>query len=328
MRCGRRAATATALAGACALAALGSAGLVPMAARAATPSVPAVSFAATSTAPEVSLVSPGQAPRSPLRMTFTTGDTVKATIELRQSVQQSMGGREQRATVPTTAMQMHSTVGAVSGDGSAPVAFGYDGVTVADDGTFDSNQRSVYDAAIRGLTGVTGTSIVTPRNEVTQTSLSGTESLPDSMQQSLSRVSDQTGALSAPLPQQAVGVGAKWRVVTDTTVNGIHLHQESVYTLQERDGDHAVLTITGRQTASHQQAELPGVPAGTKTTIVSFASRMTGRTDLDLHSPLLANSGTMHLSSHQRFRVTTAGQHANVEQQLVVDTRLGRDLQG
>ena len=65
--------------------------------------------------------------------------------------------------------------------------------------------------------------------------------------------------ISAPLPDEAVGVGAKWKLVTHLRQNGVSLKQDGALRAEEGQRDQTVqLGVTLEQAAPKQTGPQPG----------------------------------------------------------------------
>ena len=98
----------------------------------------------------------------------------------------------------------------------------------------------------------------------------------------MSKLEQSIEQLSCPLPEEAVGIGAKWRVKT-RLVTTFALDQEAEYELVELVGDRGVLKITVRQSAKDQVMKLPNGP---EARLVRLKSEGGGEMRFDLTRPM------------------------------------------
>ena len=97
----------------------------------------------------------------------------------------------------------------------------------------------------------------------------------DSLKQSMTQA-------TAPLPEQPVGLGARWSVASVITNNSMTLHQTAVFTLTELHGHRGVVTLRLTQDAPRQEVKPPGTPAGITSTVDALKSDGTGSMAFDL----------------------------------------------
>ncbi len=282
---------------------------------------------AGSSTPRVVLVTAGKAPRSPLRLAVTAGTRTQATVELTESIKQSIGGQNNSADVPPIHLGMQTTIGSVAPNGNAQVSYRYSDVGLVDDGTLTAAQRDQIQTALAPLDKVTGTATITSRNEYLDSQIAGTEGLDPSVAQLTNQLAGQLGQLAVPFPREAVGVGARWRAASSGRLSGIDARQAYQYTVRDRRANEIDLDIEYTQTAPRQRAELPGAPAGTDVRITKYRASGRGSTTLNLSEPLPLAS-EVHATSQQEFRIKAQGQSGALKQSVVIDLKLSRQGTG
>jgi hypothetical protein len=97
----------------------------------------------------------------------------------------------------------------------------------------------------------------------------------------LMRQLGESNQVAAPLPDEAVGVGARWQVEQRLELNGISLVQTTEYTLTAVDGPLLTLEISGGQTPTETTVELPGLE-GIDVEILEWTTATTGSLIIDL----------------------------------------------
>lgn len=281
-----------------------------------------VAVAASGSSPRVTLVSAGKSPRAPLRLALTSGTVTQATMELSESIKQTIDGTPNTSiSIPPIDMAILSTVQSVTPEGNAHVGYSYDSVRVVDDGTMTADARANLESSLAPLTAVTTTSTVTDRNETKDAIVAGTEGLGASAAQLTEQLSDQFGALSVTFPTEPVGLGARWREASTTTLSGVKVTQNFEYTLREHDGNRIGVGIKYLQTALPQRAHLPGVPAGAKVDITRYSVAGKGTASMDL-STLLPQGGTLHAAGTQAFHVRLQSDEGTISQKITIDVKI------
>lgn len=112
--------------------------------------------------------------------------------------------------------------------------------------------------------------------------------------------------LSVPLPEEAMGVGAKWDVTQKVSANGITLEQTSSYEIVSMDDTTAVFAVALTQTAGPQTVAPPGMPPSVQASLVSMDG--TGRGRMSLIEGALTLYGDMSLESKMVMDMTAEGQ--------------------
>lgn len=194
-------------------------------------SEPATAEAATATAGKLKITEPGAEPRAPRKYTFTANKTDKRVLTITQSVSQSSGGQSappQEVTlklyldltpkqVKQTAAMMEAKLAKVELPGAPPAAA----------------------QMLAGLTGLAGTFEVSARGDVGEVQFSGGSQMKNQMAESvLQGLSQAVQLLYAPLPDGAIGVGAKWELVAPAEQSE---QGSKKFTLKELNGDSGVV---------------------------------------------------------------------------------------
>jgi hypothetical protein len=88
---------------------------------------------------------------------------------------------------------------------------------------------------------------------------------------------------AAPLPDEAVGVGARWQKVSTLDAKTGHAIQTDTYTLTDLQGDKGALADVLAQTASPQNAPMPeGIPGATPARMDQLLTSGTEKVRFDL----------------------------------------------
>ena len=80
-------------------------------------------------------------------------------------------------------------------------------------------------------------------------------------------------SMTAPLPDEPIGLGARWEVITRVANGGADLVQDATYTLKARDGDKASLGVVVVQLAARDTVQAPGLPPGVTATGVEVPAK-------------------------------------------------------
>jgi hypothetical protein len=86
--------------------------------------------------------------------------------------------------------------------------------------------------------------------------------------------------LSSPVPEEPVGVGAKWQVVLTPRLGGFTQTVTTVYTLIALTPDSAKIDVAMSQTAAEQPLESASLPPGAKATIKTVKGSGTGSLEI------------------------------------------------
>jgi hypothetical protein len=145
---------------------------------------------------------------------------------------------------------------------------------------------------------------VTPKGRTRDVKLDIPASAPPAAQQLMSGMSQSFESMVTPLPQEQVGVGARWQVVTRLSSSGADILQSAIYTLKSRNGARASLDVTVLQLCASDTIHTAQMPAGMSAKVKNFASSGSGNSQLDLKS-IAPEGGSMTLKT--MMEITVAG---------------------
>lgn len=273
-------------------------------------------------APVVELLEAGAEPRRKLRLALVEGATVRAALTLKLGFELEADGKPLPSNaVPPIRVDLGATVNDVEEDGDASVGFAYERIDVVDDGTAD---KAVIDqirkSGLDKLANLTGKTTITPRGVAVDSSVELPKDLPPALEQLVDQLSQQTGSLTVPFPEEAVGTGARWRATTSVDVGGIKAKLVLTYRLRQLEGDQYVLDVSYEQTAGRQKAKFPGLPEGTEVDLQDLLVKGTGEIAGNVASVFptrssLVAKGTVNMN------VRSAQQQGKLVQRLSLDVR-------
>jgi hypothetical protein len=237
-------------------------------------SLPASGAEANGPAPVV-LLDAGASPRETIRLAPTPGVQTTHTMLLSTTVEQSgavsmkSGPLDMRATVTTT-------TGTPDADGNTTMQVTYGKMEVLDSSKGASSVLRAMRRSLAAFTGVTGETTISPTGATVRTKFDVPADADPTAASLIDQISKQADQLSVPFPEEAVGVGARWRATTTLQVSGIHLTQTYTYTLRAREGTHLELSVTATQKAPKGLVHLPAMPRGVKVRFIKYRNRLSG----------------------------------------------------
>lgn len=252
--------------------------------------------------PAVIVVDPGSEPRSLLRYRFTAGGHETASMEMTMSMETEMDGEAfAPVTTPPMIFTMDVDIIDVLASGTATVAFAYTGATVQDDPAFDPGTLAVVRAGLAGLVGTTGTLIVDARGQVLASTIVPGAGMDATSRQLLTSLNQQASQMTVPLPETAVGEGARWTATTRMTISGVKADQVMDYHVTRLGPGGVELTLTLTQAADAQPMDIPDLPSGAEA-LLELWNRGTGSMAIELDRMLPVSS--MEASGGSRMTMT------------------------
>jgi hypothetical protein len=151
-------------------------------------------------------------------------------------------------------------------------------------------------------------------------STSSQTSLPSIFRELMDLMKDAFIQLTPPLPEEAVGTGAKWEVKAPAQSQGIKVDQRPNYELVSVEGEHLKIKgISGLRPAD-QNIDNPKMPAQ----IVDLAEatgKIASELSLDANK-LMPSSGTMDIHSQLKQRVKAGAQTQAITMKRDVNLRI------
>lgn len=262
----------------------------------------------------------GAEPRVQLRLRPTVGATER--LELAIGMRMKMENGAQGATevpVPTTKTVMKSAIESVSAEG-IEVTMSVDDVKVeAAPGTPPAVLEKVRETT-EPLKQYTAKMTMSDRGHVLGGSVELPRDLPAMVHNTMRQMTESLGQIAVPLPEPALGVGAKWTATYDLEQNGMKMRQLASYTLTAYEGDLATLDVSISQELLDPEVKVPGM-IGTKARVGEFSSmgRGTAVIDLGRASP---HSMQMTLDMSMAMDVTVLGQNQHVAMEMGIDMQM------
>ena len=227
-------------------------------------------------AAEPEVLDAGAAPRQELRLRLTQGAkaTIALTVDL--NVTQQSAGTDQALNGPPVTETIEFTVGKVQGD-HAEISFRFADVAVdrTGSGLTDAEYLTVT-ADTQALIGLGGRGQVTDRGVFSNLTYDHSPDLDPAVQASLRQFEGQVDTLTPTLPEEPLGVGARWQATDTITASGISVDQVTTYEVTELTAEQVSYTAVVKQSAAAQDADLADLPVGTTARLLS--ADLTGST--------------------------------------------------
>lgn len=255
--------------------------------------------------PKVSLLSAGAEPRQELRIKPVVGVKEVADLKMNMDMAMSIEGKPLPSfKIPATIMKTDVVVKKVDNNGDIHYEFTYTDVDVQGDTTLPPAAISQMRGEIKKLTGMKGMAIVDSRGQTKQANLSFPQGADNNLKQYIDQFSNSLQQLSAPFPQEAVGVGAKWRTSQVVNVSGMTVNQTALYDLVSIKDGIATLNITiEQQIPGEQKLNLPTSPQGMTMTVKSYSGKGQGQAQISMNK-LMPVSSNVSLTANSLWGMT------------------------
>jgi Family of unknown function (DUF6263) len=138
--------------------------------------------------------------------------------------------------------------------------------------------------------------------------------------QAIEQIKDSFSRFAIPLPEQAVGAGAKWEVKMPIKSQGMTIDQTTKYQLVSIEGERLTAKTAATQSATHQKIENPAMP-GMKADVNKMSGNGTGDVSLDL-GKLLPEEGNGDLHTELSMEINMGGQKQPLEMKMDLKVHL------
>ncbi len=268
--------------------------------------------------PTVELTNPGAEPRRQLRYRLVEGAEDVMNMQIDLAIETTADGVPLPVPeTPPVVMQMRLAITELKGPKEARYRFALESVEVEDDPASTPGAGAHMRQALAGAAGMSGHAMVDDRGFNWDAQINPPEQLTPEIQHMMESASRGMDQVSAPLPEQPVGVGATWSLTQDIEQGGVKLTQVTHFELIELDDDTGTLRTRTTQEAPSQALALAGMPPGSAE-LAGFKSTGSGRIHFDLNR--LVPRSTLAMRSEYEVRMQAEGEPSSVS--TVIEMRI------
>jgi hypothetical protein len=173
----------------------------------------------------------------------------------------------------------------------------------------DPRVVKVLEQALGQLKGLGGHAVVSDRGINREAKIDLGDKATAETRQVMQGMEQAMQQIGAPLPNEPVGVGARWQYATTIVQQGIKVKQRATYELKAVDGDKLTLAVTIEQRAPKQRVAVPGgevdlleLKAGGGGNVEMFLSKLSP----DTSNMNILSKVVMAMPKDQRMSVNTS----------------------
>lgn len=275
----------------------------------------------THTIPQLEILSTGTGEKTQLRFTPVVNSRQTSTLTLKLDVKEGMS-----IALPTTKLTIEVVVTQVDANGDIHFDFTYKNVDLLGEPGAPREAINALRPSLTPLIGLSGSIVVNSRGQTKSTRINFPPELDPTAKQIFEQLSTSLDQFYAPLPEEAVGAGARWRVSQELNVNGIQLTQSAIYELVSNRDNVLDLMVLVEQEALPQAVTLPSIPAlpvGATLELRSLSSQGEGEMTFGLgqilpRRSILSSRSSVVLS----FKLAESEQGISVNQDIAVEVIL------
>jgi len=272
------------------------------------PGYPAVGAPST-----VTVLAPGAAPRSPLRYKIAADHKSVMDMTMGIGMNMNVGGQAMPMDMPPILMSATIDVTSVAANGDVTFNLAFTKMGVGPGA--DPNIAAAMEAAGASITALKGSATVSSRG-VTKSAKLDFSKVDPTMQQALGQMTSSVENISMPLPEEAVGMGARWEVRQTVSGNGLTMFQRAEYEVTAMDASSVTVKVKLDQQAPAQPFSNPSLPPGIDATVDKMTGSGTGTMTIRFDS--LVPTSTLETLSSMVMGMNMGGQ----VQSMSTDTRM------
>jgi hypothetical protein len=242
--------------------------------------------------PVLELLSTGAAPRQILRYKPAVKTKQTATLTMNMQMDLSIAGKSVPVgNLPGTAITVETLVDQVDPNGDIHYQFRYTNVELVGDSKLPPPELAKLRTQVQKLKGIRGSVVVDNRGQTKLGKFDLPPDLDSADRKMLKQISNSVEQLSSPLPQPALGVGAKWRVLATPQFNGMQLKQITTFELVSVQAGAMRLNIAQELQAPSQPMNTTQLPKGQTLNLKSLEGKGQGQifVKLDRIMPVTSN---------------------------------------
>lgn len=265
------------------------------------------------------LLTAGTEPRQELRLKPQANTKQLMAITMNMDIGTTFNGRAMpKIKTPANVMNMEILVTQVDANGDIHSKFTYTEGDVVADASVAPEIREAMRSSIKKMVGLSGTLITDNRGQIKTSSITLPEGIDPMTKPLLEQLSTSLKQMSSPMPQEVVGIGAKWRVSSQLKIGSINMNQSAVYELVSLKDNVATLNFTVEQQANAQELTLPGIPAGSATiSLKTLTSQGQGQMTLPLSS-IMPTRSTMSMRSQNEMSI----KEPSSDKEMIIGTQM------
>lgn len=260
---------------------------------------------------ELTLLDAGQEPRFKLQYKPKTGQKQAVNLTLRQfDAFQAMGEQRHKSDLtPPMVFRMDTEVKSIESNGDIQYVFGFtEGTALEERGVLEINLKGKRELAAM-IVGVTGTATINNRGFTQEAGIvipptvNKVKTHVAAQLQNIRNLLEQNWLL---LPEESVGVGAKWQVVSYSNANSsfAKFKQSAVYEVVSADNNRVRVNVNTVESSGRQPSRL--LVGGASQTLISHSGKGTGTLTLDLNQ-LMPMTSTVTTEIQTEFEYEIQG---------------------
>ncbi len=277
--------------------------------------------ATETSAAQVKLLDAGTEPRKILRLHPKTGDKQTVDMTVKIAIDVKIGEMENPAMkLPAMKMTLNLTVKDVSAAGDITYEMAVSDASVAEEPDVMPQLAEAMKASLASIKGMSGTGTRSSRGLTKSMDIKAATEADPQLRQAMEQMKEAFTRAATPLPEEAVGPGARWEARMPLKSQGMTIDQTATYELVSIEGERVTASSTIAQSAANQKIQNPVMPA-LKLDLTKMTGNGNGKITLDL-SQLLPQEATVELHSESSMAMNAGDQKQTMTLKTEMNVRL------
>lgn len=207
------------------------------------------------------LLEPGAEPRQVLRLHPKSGEkqTVAMTVTMSMGMQMP-NVPMQMVKLPAMVLTVGVTPTEISAEGDVQFDLVFEDVDVAAESGSTPEMAEAMKAQLAGVKGLTITRVLTDRGFSIKTEMKIPPGSTAEVRKAMEEMKESFSATEILLPEEPVGVGARWEVKRKLRTSGMALDQTAIFDLDSVEGNVIKTKASVQQRAANQKIAHPMIP--------------------------------------------------------------------
>jgi hypothetical protein len=271
----------------------------------------------TASKSSVKLLEPGAEPRKQLRLHPKAGDKQTLILVVKMNMEMggaAAGGSNAIPSIPPISIPADVTVQNVAPNGDIGYQMVFGEPAAADVPGTPPQMAQAMKTAFNGFKGLTTTILMSDRGITKKADVKVPADANPQVRQTMDQMKESMLSMGSPLPDEAIGTGAKWEVKAPVKSSGMTVNQVGDYQLVSVEGDHVSMSFTQSQSAANQKMQNSSM-GNVQMNVLQMTNGTTGNLAMDL-SKLMPLQATMDSHTEMNSEITAGGKKQPMDMKI------------
>ena len=271
--------------------------------------------ATSSGSTQVKLIEQGAEPRKELRFHPKPGDKESMVLTIKMGVERQVGETPGlKIKLPGIKYSIDVSIQDVAQDGDIKYEVVISDASILEDPDVIAQVADAMRASIEAMKGLSGTGIISSRGINKSIDMKAPPGADAQVLQSVEQAKEMMSYIVLALPEEAVGVGAKWEARMTAKSQGMTINRTVSSELTALEGDQGTVKSTILESAGNQKIPNPMMP-GTQVNLTRMTGNGSGEITFNL-AQLVSQPLNAQIHSEVFMALSAGGQKQNMSMKL------------